>query len=249
MTDPQVLRLISEVSQLRVELRRISTAELRSTVSGHTTDINTLEADVTQLETDLAAVEADLASLDHGADLAGLGDDDHPQYLNEARHDLDDHDALPEAAVTQHEAALTITESQISDLLHVGALGYAEVTSGQTGISTETDLTSLSVTVDVPANRRIRITGHCGTQQQTSTGTVVARIKESTTNLGRFGLATLAANAFYLCDGSVVLVAPSAGSHTYKLALQTTAGTVDMLADSTTTHGPAYILVEDLGPS
>lgn len=57
MTD--VASLKAEVDQLRVEVRRIKTTQLRA---------------------DVATLQADVAALDHGLDLAGLADDDHPQY-------------------------------------------------------------------------------------------------------------------------------------------------------------------------
>ena len=57
------------------------------------------------LQAYLATLATGGGATDHGA-LTGLTDDDHTQYLNVARHDADDHDAL------------TITESQISDLVH-----------------------------------------------------------------------------------------------------------------------------------
>jgi hypothetical protein len=57
---------VSEVDQLRQEVRRISTKALRAQVD----------------------------SLDHGADLAGLADDDHTQYLNSSRHASEDHSGL-----------------------------------------------------------------------------------------------------------------------------------------------------------
>lgn len=121
-SDADFARLAGQVNDLRNQLRRISTAELRSTVTGAVSDINDLEADVLALEADSHS------SHDHGA-LTGLGDDDHTQYHNDARavtwHDADDHSALPEAAVTAHEAALTITESQISDLAHIPDDGYS----------------------------------------------------------------------------------------------------------------------------
>ena len=42
-----------------------------------------------------------------------------------------------------------------------GWLGYAQVVANQAGIgTTEVDLTGLTVTVTVPAGRRVRIIGH-----------------------------------------------------------------------------------------
>ncbi len=50
---------MSDVDQLRQEVRRISTTQLRA---------------------DVATLQGDVAGLDHGADLAGLADNDHTQY-------------------------------------------------------------------------------------------------------------------------------------------------------------------------
>lgn len=55
-------------------------AEVPFTPTGNTTSNNVQDA-IEELQTDI-----DGLSLDHG-DLSGLLDDDHPQYLNEARHD------------------------------------------------------------------------------------------------------------------------------------------------------------------
>ena len=75
MTD-----LLTEINQLRTELRQIKTTQLR--------------ADVVTVEADVVTLQADIAGLDHGADLAGLLDDDHTNLLNSARHASEDHDGL-----------------------------------------------------------------------------------------------------------------------------------------------------------
>lgn len=129
-----------------------------------------------------------------------------------------------------------------------GVLGYAEITSGQTGISSETDLTGLSVAVDVAASRRIKITASVNIRQRTSAGIAIVRIKEGSTNLRRADN-ELAIDDFATAQVTRVIESPSVGSHTYKLTALTTAGTVDINADDDVTHGPASILVEDIGPS
>ena len=122
-------------------------------------------------------------------------------------------------------------------------LGYAEVTSSQTGISAETDLTGLAVTVTVPAGRRIRITGQIQAQSATTSGTVLLRLKEGATVLqtSQENYNTIGGNGKYLDISSVI--SPSAGTHTYKLSLQGTAGTIDSTPGAT---NPAFILVEDV---
>ncbi len=68
---------MSDVDQLRREVRRISTKALRAQVN----------------------------NLDHGADLAGLADDDHTQYLNTTRHTAESHDGADGTAVHDNVAA------------------------------------------------------------------------------------------------------------------------------------------------
>lgn len=123
-----------------------------------------------------------------------------------------------------------------------GKLGYTPKTTTQTGITTETDLTSLSATVTVPTGRLIRVTGYVYQFARTA-GTVTYTelfIHEGATRLG-----TLTIPIPNTYGGGLVstLITPSAGSHTYKLKAATD-GTVTMQASSI---GPAYILVEDIG--
>ncbi len=126
-----------------------------------------------------------------------------------------------------------------------GVLGYAEVTSGQSGITSVTDLTGLSVTVDVPAGRKVRVTGRGGVSQQTGAGVHRGRIQEGATVLQDWSWGDLPAGERTHAMGSVV-VAPSSGSHTYKLTLDTSSGSTSLVAAS---DRPAFILVEDLGPA
>jgi hypothetical protein len=127
-----------------------------------------------------------------------------------------------------------------------GWIGYAETTTAQTGIAAgPTDLTSLSVTVTVGTSRRITIQGSTGIQQITSTGLGDLQIRNgSGTVLNRARVSTTATSIGQLECTSVQT--PSSGSNTYKLSLGTSAGTIDTVAAST---NPAFILVQDIGPS
>lgn len=119
----------------------------------------------------------------------------------------------------------------------------------QTGITTEADLTGLSVTVTLEASRTIVIEG----EVQLAGGTVdmraFLRVKESTTMLG-IDVATIpvsSSNAY--ATGHVrsrpFTSAPSSGSHTYKLTLEGNGGTA-RANHSTTSAG--FIVVRDEGP-
>lgn len=125
-----------------------------------------------------------------------------------------------------------------------GTLGYAIVTANQAGIGTTiTDFTGLTVTVTVPAGRVLKVTGH-GSMITAGAATAIGEFREGTTVLGRYGIYTAAAAMRLLMHGSIIL-APSAGSHTYKLSARTlSAGTMDLEATSV---NPAHIIVEDLG--
>lgn len=124
-------------------------------------------------------------------------------------------------------------------------LGYEEITTdfstGTTG--SDVDITGLSVAVTVPAGgRRIRIQAFASSfSTSAGAGTnVVIAIKEGATQLSRVLRTAAQANdniplsVFY----SAVV---GAGSHTYKVALNTGVGTTTVGAGATY---PAFILVE-----
>lgn len=124
-------------------------------------------------------------------------------------------------------------------------LAYAEVTSGQTGITTVTDLTGLAATVTVPAGRRLRISAKAAVNGSVASNTAALQIQEGATVLQNIQIqnSTTAGNG--TTQTGDVIVTPSAGTHTYKLTLQLSAGsgTVGMAAAATF---PAYILIEDI---
>lgn len=131
-----------------------------------------------------------------------------------------------------------------------GQIGYAQVAASQAGITTEVDLSGLAVTVDVPAGRRIRVTGRVQWQSDgTNDARTELRIYEDATTLQNIRGHVHAASSGQLntAEGAVI-VTPAGGSHTYKLtgAASATTGSISMGA---ATGIPAYILVEDLGPA
>jgi hypothetical protein len=120
-----------------------------------------------------------------------------------------------------------------------GWVGYASG-AGPTVTTSETDI--VTITVDVPANRMIRIggTGSVIDGDNNSAGGIIF-VEEGTTDLGRIHRHPDATEQSF-CSGSVLVAGPSAGSHTYKLVGQTTAGDF-------TFFGNVTITVEDVGPS
>src|SRR5690606_9414670 len=102
-----------------------------------------------------------------------------------------------------------------------------QVTSGQSGITSMTDLTGLSVTVNISAGRIIRITGHALIGVSNTRSVAAGWIREGSSTIGRFGAVdnqALAVSAFALGHGAAILSSPSPGQHTYKLSLEVTSG-------------------------
>lgn len=140
-----------------------------------------------------------------------------------------------------------ITEANL-EKLPGGWIGYAEVSANQASISTETDLTGLSVTVTVGDSRRIRITGRGIVSRTVADGVTLGQIKESTTVLGRWCQHSPSATTEFGNEMGFCVITPSAGSHTYKLTLQRNTGTGTVTLNAGT-GSEASITVEDIGPA
>jgi hypothetical protein len=129
------------------------------------------------------------------------------------------------------------------DTLPRGVLGYAQITSNLTPITTETDLTGLTTTVTVGTSRRIKITSLGLLQVDTAAAPVELISSEGATQLQTVGVSNPKVTS-YDTLGGVVILSPSSGSHTYKLRAKCAGGTATLIAGATY---PAFILVEDIG--
>lgn len=124
-------------------------------------------------------------------------------------------------------------------------LGYAQAVADQTGISTITDLTSLSVAVTVPTGgARIRITGFALSFSDLDAKTIELSIREGSTTLAiaDYQSHITAGSPNQTIVGQYSAVA-TAGSHTYKLSISATGGTTGIHASAT---APSFILVENI---
>lgn len=129
-----------------------------------------------------------------------------------------------------------------------GRLGYETSTAFQTPITSEVDLTDLTVTVTVPANRVLKVTGQA-VFHLSGDAASFGWISEDGTHVSAFADFQNfygGAGAEALQQGAAILT-PSAGTHTYKLSAERTSGAATLTVGGVAT-APAFILVEDIGP-
>jgi len=144
---------------------------------------------------------------------------------------------------------LTRTASQATQALGVampgGVLGSASVTATQGTFTAQTDITGLSVTVTVGSGRRIRISCKAGCSSSIALDVGQILILEGATQLQNWSLDFRVANVGYYGTPSVELT-PTAGVHTYKIAMVRIVGTGNLTSQADATF-PAFITVEDIG--
>lgn len=119
--------------------------------------------------------------------------------------------------------------------------GRIITTGGQSGISTVTDITGMSVTVKTDGLRKVVVESQQLTSATATADEIRMSIKEGATTLAIDQDSTTNGKALLLKPS--VILTPTAGSHTYKLTLERTsgAGTMSTLLDVTF---PAFITVK-----
>lgn len=125
----------------------------------------------------------------------------------------------------------------------LGTLGYTQVVAPQGSIGTgPVQIGTLTLTVTVGSGRRVRVSGQVGMSQTGSAGLVEVLIYEGASPIKRCVLSMGAAESATFSPA--VILAPSAGSHTYRLVAVASAGTATTFCSAT---DPNWILVEDVG--
>jgi hypothetical protein len=128
-----------------------------------------------------------------------------------------------------------------------GWLGMAQVSSSTSGITTETDIPSASVTVNVPANRKLKIGIFARLVVVANPDQVILKVYEDSTLVWTA--------PFWVADAGTdgrtsaaffVVRAPAAGSRTYKLAAER-GGTATSVEVTGSAAAPITVLVEDIG--
>lgn len=145
---------------------------------------------------------------------------------------------------TTFSSGAVLTADQMNRLPW-GVVAFAQKTADQTGISTEADITSMSVTWTADSTRYYKISVFLAPfRQKTANGIVVPKITDGSNNARVQANVSLATDDF-ACLAIAEIVTGLSGSITRKARIGTTAGTVDVLA-ATAGQGN-YIVVEDIG--
>lgn len=143
-------------------------------------------------------------------------------------------------------AGAVLTAAQVNDLPQ-GRLGHALVTATQGAITSPAiDLTGATATVTVVAGRTLKVTGDVFVQSTVTDDTVGLFIMEGATQLQRRDVPLRLSNLPGAVHAEAIVVAPSAGAHTYKLQVGRTNGTGTISTVHSATI-PGLILVEDIG--
>jgi len=132
-----------------------------------------------------------------------------------------------------------------------GVLGYTTDTTTRTGFgTTPTNITaSLNIAVTVPANRRLRISGHANVLADSGTpGFVLGAYNTSGSVLiGRLAaMPSSSTTAYTIASGSTIVSSTTAGTTTYGLYLYSLTATVGLGANLGLV---TWFMVEDIGPA
>jgi hypothetical protein len=145
-------------------------------------------------------------------------------------------------------AGEVLTAAHVNDLPG-GWLGYVEATSSQSGVTSEVDLTGITVTVTVGTSRRIKITFY-SPRAGSANSSEYSRftLKEGGTQLQTRTLSTEFGGQYDQGGTMEWVGTPTGGSHTYKVTFQRLTGSGNHTAVAGATE-PMWLLVEDLGPA
>jgi hypothetical protein len=124
-----------------------------------------------------------------------------------------------------------------------GRIAHAVQTSAQTGIGASlTDLTSLTATITMVANRYYKVTLFVPFSQVAADGAAILAIDQAGTQIASSGFT---AAVGYFTEHAAAITTGS-GSVTIKGRASTSAGT---LSTNVAATSPALLLIEDVGPS
>lgn len=152
------------------------------------------------------------------------------------------------AKLKDETGAVTDVGGALSGSTGVALLGYATKSADQAmTISTVTDITGLSVTATVAASRLLRVQAKVRiTNTSATAATYQLLLFEGATQLDYSEVVRATTVSGHTFVASWLIVAPTAASHTYKLAFYYDVGGVTVRSGA---GNLATMTLEDLGPS
>lgn len=129
-----------------------------------------------------------------------------------------------------------------------GLITQASKTSVQTGITTVTDITSLTVSFTAEALRTYKVSVWVGVGSSVSGDSVSVYITDAANTVLQTGTVAIPESGFNPTAYVEYYVTPGAGSVTYKARIARGTGSGSVAVSAGTTQ-PAYITVEDIGAS
>lgn len=125
-------------------------------------------------------------------------------------------------------------------------LGYAQTTAATNGITgAGADIAGLSVTLTMPAGRRIRIAAYCSRLNGAASNSLgYLRIVGDAGAILQQAQGIMSAGSFGHAVTAECFLTPSAGAHTYKVNVMAATANVNFFADG---QGPGWIEVRDIG--
>jgi len=126
-------------------------------------------------------------------------------------------------------------------------LGYAESLAPGTPVTAAVPVVGLTVTVTLPAGRRIRVTAHVNYTASQDNNVVRQRLRVDGVN-SQLSADTVMRYTQVHTVVSIGIFTPAAGSHTFDVTQQMAYGT-GTINQNGSADAPAFILVEDIGPA
>lgn len=127
-----------------------------------------------------------------------------------------------------------------------GYVTQATKTGVQSGVTTVTDVTGLSISFTAEASRRYRISLTGMVASNTSNDSVQLQITNASNTVLNFGIFPCPSNGYSVSAAVEYFVVPGAGSVTYKARILRNTGSGSVIFDSGTTY-PAYLTAQDIG--
>jgi hypothetical protein len=143
----------------------------------------------------------------------------------------------------------TLTAADMNAYARGGnVMAYASKTANQTGITTVTDVTGLSITFTALAGRLYKVSAYILVRSTVANDVGTITITDGSNNNKQVSNIVCLNTSYAEPITLFVLLAPGAGSVTYKVRAQRSVGTGNILIDADALY-PAIIVAEDIGTS